>query len=163
MISVSREVLTMWFGPDGLANFFLFMFFFGLIFTLASLLLGVVHAGDADVHLPHAHTPHVAGHSHHGGGGVHTHAGHPEVHHGADEGPGILNMPTIMAFITWFGGVGFLLRQNLAFAGIIAIPLALVSGVIGGAIMFVLLARVLWPMVTPPLESRDFSLPGTPA
>lgn len=29
--------------------------------------------------------------------------------------------------------------------------------------MFWLLARVLWPMVTPPLDSKDFSLPGTPA
>ncbi len=150
------------FGPDGLSNFFLFLFLFGLIFTVVSLLLGLAHAGD--VHVPHAHLPHVEVHGHHVDlGGGHGH-GHAEAHHGgADDGPGILNMPTVMAFITWFGGVGYLLRQNLSLDAYLSVPLALISGLVGGGIMFMLLARVLWPMVTPPLDSKDFSLPGTPA
>ena len=155
----------MLFGPDGLANFFLFMFLFGLIFTVVSVLLGMVHSGD--INLPHAHG---GANGHHGHiGGHHTHAGaHGQGHDmhaegGADEGPSFLNMPTIMAFITWFGGVGYLLRQSLDMSAFFAVPIALASGLVGGAIMFWLLARVLWPMVTPALESKDFSLPGTPA
>lgn len=145
----------MLFGTDALANFFLFIFLFGLIFTVVSLLLGLAHTGD--VHIPHVELP---GHD----GGHAGHAGHVDVHHGGDsDGPGILNMPTIMAFITWFGGVGYLLRQSFSFDAFVAMPIALLSGVVGGGIMFALLARVLWPMVTPPLDSRDFSLPGTPA
>ena len=75
----------------------------------------------------------------------------------------MLNMPTIMAFITWFGGVGFILRQTLGLSGYIATPLALLSGLTGGAIMFTLLARVLWPMMSRPLSEEEFSLPGTVA
>jgi hypothetical protein len=74
-----------------------------------------------------------------------------------------LNMPTMMAFITWFGGIGYLLRNSLLFNGYIAAILALIGGLAGGMVMFALLARVLWPMMTKPLEPADFSLPGTAA
>jgi hypothetical protein len=136
----------MLFGPDGLANFFLFLFLFGLIFTVVSLLLGFAQAGDL-------HLPHVGGHSHDMDLGGHD--GH--------DGPGVFNLPTIMAFITWFGGIGYLLRQNLELSAFVVIPLAVLSGLVGGSIMFALLVRVLWPMMTPPLESKDFALPGTSA
>lgn len=167
------------FGSDWLANLFLSFFLFGLIFTIASVALGFVGGGDAG----HAgHPGHAGGHAGHAGHagdtghGIHInlpgqhdidiHVGghnHDVDHAGGHEGPGILNMPTIMAFITWFGGVGYLLRESLAFNGYVAGVLALVSGLLGGAIMFVLLARVLWPMMSPPLDSRDYQLPGTPA
>ena len=136
----------MLFGPDGLSNFFLFLFLFGLIFTIVSLLLGFADAGDV-------HIPHVGGHGH---------DGHVGGHDGV-EGPSVLNLPTIMAFVTWFGGVGYLLRQSMDLHAFIVVPVAVVSGLVGGGIMFALLVRVLWPMMTPPLDTKDFSLPGTPA
>ncbi len=153
-------------GSDWLANLFLFVFLFGLIFTVASLLLGIAHAGDLHIPLPHLHIGpgdggieagghHVggyeaAGHDHSSGGGAY-------------HGPSVLNMPTIMAFLTWFGGVGYILRQSLGLHWLISSFAALLSGAVGGAIMFILLARVLWPMMTRPMSSEEYSLPGTPA
>lgn len=165
------------FGPDWLANLFLFVFLFGLIFTIVSLVLGFVGADGSSG--PHVDSGGSAGHlgdlGDIGGHAIHidlpgahditiqvgsdsTHAGG---HDGGTAGPGILNMPTIMAFITWFGGVGFILRQSLGLSGYIAIPLAVISGITGGAVMFFLLARVLWPMMSKPLSKEEFQLPGT--
>lgn len=127
----------MLFGSDGLANFFIFVFLFGLIFTVASLLLGFAHVGGPD-----------GGHLGAGGHGV---GGHQLQ----------LNMPTIMAFLTWFGGAGYIFRQSLHYIGLLAVPMALVSGLAGGALMSFLLARLLWPMMTKPMEQEDFTLPGT--
>ncbi len=154
------------FGSDWLANLFLSFFLFGLIFTVASLLLGWVgggaDAGGHDIHidLPGGHDIQIEIGDAHADAGGHqlahaAHAGH--------DGPGFLNMPTIMATITWFGGVGYLLRQSLGLYGWLAALLAVASGLVGGAIMFVLLARVLWPMMSKPLEDSDFRLPGTAA
>jgi hypothetical protein len=163
------------FGPDWLANTFLFVFLFGLIFTIASLVLGFIgmdgghggHLGGVGGHGTH---PGLAG-GHHihidlpGPHDIHIQVGgqpaHAATHHAGGDGPGVLNMPTIMAFITWFGGVGFILRQSLGLSGYIVTPLALLSGATGATIMFLLLARVLWPMITQPLSDEEFSLPGT--
>ncbi len=140
----------MFFGTDDLANFFMFVFLFGLIFTVASLLLGFAHAGSL-------HGGHSASHNIDLNlGGHHAHIGV-----GGHDGPGFFNTPTIMAFLTWFGGSGYIFRQSLGFIGVLALPMALVSGLVGGAIMSSLLTRVLWPMMSPPLESEDFTLPGT--
>ena len=139
------------FGADLLTNIFAGMFLFGLIFTVASLVLGFVQAGD--IHVPHA------GHAHLPDVGPASDAA-PGSHADMD-GPGVLNMPTIMAFITWLGGIGYILRGNLGLSALIAIPLAVLSGLVGGAIMFALLARVLWPMMSKPLNSADYQLPGT--
>lgn len=145
------------FGSDWLANLFMGVFLFGLLFTAASLLLGYV--GGADVGGSHGVNLDVAGHH------VDLHVSPLDAHGHADttSGPSVLNMPTIMAAFTWFGGVGYLLRNSLGLNGYVAGGLALVSGFIGGAIMFVLLARVLWPMMSKPLSSADYKLPGTAA
>ena len=152
------------FGADLLSNIFLGMFLFGLIFTIVSLVLGFVHAGD--IHIPHVghvgdvgHGGHVGHAGHVGDAGHGGHGGHAD----GFDGPSVLNMPTIMAFITWLGGIGYLLRSSLGLSALIVLPLAIVSGLVGGAIMFFLLARVLWPMMSKPLNSADYRLPGTPA
>jgi hypothetical protein len=164
------------FGPDWLANVFLFIFLFGLIFTIASLVLGFIGAGGG--HMGHAdtgghgvHLGDVAGHDIHinlpGPHDIHIevggHSGQTTSTHSGAEGPGIFNMPTMMAFITWFGGVGYILRESLGWNGYIVAPLALLSGMTGGSIMFTLLARVLWPMMSKPLSDEEFHLPGTMA
>ena len=153
------------FGPDWLANLFLFIFLFGLIFTIASLVLGFmgmggahghsVSAGGHDIHvnLPGPHDIHIEVGGHSAQQGVQHTAG--------SDGPGLLNMPTMMAFITWFGGVGYILRESLGWSGYIVTPLAVLSGATGALIMFTLLARVLWPMMSKPLNDEEFRLPGT--
>ncbi|MDQ3706850.1 MAG: hypothetical protein M3437_16835 [Chloroflexota bacterium] len=145
------------FGSDWLANLFMGVFLFGLLFTAASLLLGFV--GGADVGGSHGVNVDVAGHH------VDLHVSPIDAHGHVDtsSGPSVLNMPTIMAALTWFGGVGYLLRNSLGLNGYVAGGLALISGLLGGTIMFVLLARVLWPMMSKPLSSADYKLPGTAA
>ena len=141
-------------GSDWLSNLFMFVFLFGLVFTTASLVLGFVGGGVGD------------GPDFDGGHNIDVHiGGHQGAHsdNGAHDGPGILNMPTIMAFLTWFGGAGYIFRQSMGWNGYVAGGLALASGLVGGGLMFVLLARVLWPMMSKPMTSADYSKPGTPA
>ncbi|MGB3307613.1 MAG: NfeD family protein [Thermomicrobiales bacterium] len=85
-------------------------FLFGLIFTVLTLLLGF-----ADVGL----------HGDHGDAGEsgHDFFGHDIVN-------GLLNVSSILAFVTWFGGIGYLVRVG---AGVFA-PIAVVIGVAGGLV-----------------------------
>jgi hypothetical protein len=145
-----------------LANIFLFTFLFGLVFTVVSVFLGASHMGGADAghNLGDAHVD-----------AAHADAGHVDVVHpymgsedgGGHSGPSVFNMPTIMAFLTWFGGAGYLFTRTLGLGAWLSVPMALISGFVGGAIMFALLARLLWPMVSKPMSKTDYHLPGTPA
>jgi membrane protein implicated in regulation of membrane protease activity len=162
-----------------IANIFLFMFLFGLVFTVVSVVLGLSHAGDfggSHVHVgaDHvgAHVGHAAhaGHAHAGAhGGQHVDVRSADVHiaqhefEGGQDGLSVLNMPTIMAFITWFGGAGYIATRTFSLGPVFSVPVALLSGLTGGGIMFVLLARVLWPMRSQPMSRADYYLPGTPA
>lgn len=156
------------FGSDWLANLFLGIFLFGLIFTAASLLLGFSHIGGVGGHGASGHAGGGAGHAvhmdvagHHVNLDVHDIDGHAELP--GHDGPGIFNMPTIMAFLTWFGGIGYIVRHSWGLDGAFTTAFALLSGLAGGALMFVLLARWLWPMMSLPLSSADYKLPGTAA
>lgn len=125
------------------------------------------HIGDV------GHAGHMADAGH---GGAHAQGGgadirHADIHlggHGAEPEAGldtlpVLNMPTIMAFFTWFGGAGFIVIRTLGWGPVVAVPLALTSGLTGGTIMFFLLARVLWPMRSKPMSTAEYRLPGTAA
>jgi hypothetical protein len=148
------------FGSDWLANLFMGVFLFGLLFTAASLVLGFVGGADFGAGSGHDVNFDVGGHH------VDVNISPLDAHGHADSGthgPSVFNMPTIMAAFTWFGGVGYLLRHSVGMNGYIASGLAVVSGLIGGGIMFVLLARVLWPMLSKPLSTADYKRPGTAA
>ena len=136
------------------------------------------HAGHAG-HIGHVgdvgHVGHVGDVGHgpaHAGGSHTTLADKTDLHLGGhapsngDTGVdalSVLNMPTIMAFVTWFGGAGYIFSRALPFGDFVLVGMALASGLFGGAIMFVVLSRLLWPMMSKPLSRTDFSLPGTPA
>jgi len=157
-------------GSDWLANIFLFTFLFGLVFTVVSLFLGASHVGgmdaghDGGLDLGHDGNFDVG---HDGSFDV----GHPDIGHadaahadgGAHGGPSIFNLPTIMAFLTWFGGAGYIFTRTLGVGTLISVPMAVISGLTGGAIMFVLLSRLLWPMMSKPMSKSDYRLPGTAA
>jgi len=91
---------------DLLDSILLGCFLFGLIFTVLSFLIGF-----ADVGL----------HSGHGDGGGHDVFGNDVI-------GGLLNVTSILAFITWFGGLGYLAREGI---GLVA-PIAILVGVGGG-------------------------------
>ena len=68
-------------------------------------------------------------------------------HAGQHTGNGIspMNGFTLAAFLCWFGGCGFLLERYANFLTPIVLGVAMVAGVIGAAILFWFLARVLLP------------------
>ncbi|MDP9354714.1 MAG: hypothetical protein M3R02_05420 [Chloroflexota bacterium] len=123
---------------DGLDALFLGSFLFGLLFSAMSLLLGGIHVGH----------PHVPSTRLHLGGG----------HHDGDVGP--LNSATILAFIAWFGGVGYLVRNGLGTYALVSVLLGVVGGVIGASALGWFLLKVMLPAERV-LDPSDFRLPGT--
>ena len=108
------------------ADFYLICFFLGFVLSLLSLL------GSLHLDLPHFDF-HFGGdhaHGHHAGGADASHA--PRI-----------NFGTISAFLAWFGGTGYLLARFSGFWSLLALGIAFASGLIGAAIVFYFLAKIL--------------------
>lgn len=123
-------------------SLFLGCFAFGLIFTVASFVLGAL--GGHDFHLPH-----VGGHGFgHGGGHGAGHGAHGA--HGGAHGETLspFNLSTISAFVTWFGGAGWLLTRYSSFTAAVIMLAATASGVVGGGTVFVALSRLIMRRLT---------------
>jgi membrane protein implicated in regulation of membrane protease activity len=112
-------------------NWYLVCFGVGLVLSMLTFFGGFGH-----LHVGHVH----GGHFHLG----HTHTGHA---HGSahDTSLSPLNGFTLMAFLCWFGGTGYLLRRFSLLWGVGAFALAVLSGLAGAAIIFWFLGRVLLP------------------
>jgi len=134
-------------------TFYLLCFVVGFIFALLGFLGGSVHLPHG-LHLPGFHAPdamsHAAGLSH--GGAAHG-MGHT--------GPSITpyNFGTLMAFLAWFGGMGYLLTTRGNFGRGVVLTIALASGFLGAAIVFGFLSKVLLKHERF-LESADFEMVG---
>jgi hypothetical protein len=126
---------------DALDIIFLGTFFFGLVFSALSLVFGAADAG-----FDHGHGGH---HGHHG-------------NHGADADGGIspVNVSTVLAFLAWFGGVGYLARHGLGWYGAVSVIVGVGGGLAGAAAIFWVLARFVRPM-DGELRADDYRLPGT--
>ena len=140
---------------DALDVVFLGCFFFGLIFSIVALLLGVGHIGGHDgVHVAE-HIGH-GGHVGHGGQGAHAdHGGHDS------HDLSFLNLPTLLGFVAWFGGVGYLARNGLGIGALLAVVVALAGGFVGGYIVYRMLRMLT--RFDGELDPEDFRLPGTVA
>jgi len=123
------------------ASFYLVCFLAGLFLSAFSLLGGMGHfGGGGHVHVPHVHVPHV-------------HVPHAHIPHeagGLDAAQGGATVPwwnafSIMIFLCWFGAAGYLLTRYGSFVATVVVVLAAICGVIGGAIIFLFLTRVLMP------------------
>jgi membrane protein implicated in regulation of membrane protease activity len=131
------------------STFFLGCFAFGLIFTVASFLLGAL--GGSHVHVPGLHLHVGPGHgdaSAHGGGGA----------RGAQISP--FNLSTISAFLAWFGGAGYLLSRYSGLTAALITTAATMIGVVGGGIVFVAVSRFLLPRLTE-MRAEDYRVEGT--
>jgi hypothetical protein len=130
------------------ADFYLFCFVVGFAFSMFSFLLGGFRW-----HLPvRLHLPGWLNM----GGGARVHAG-PHVHLGAGHGAGQassggtartvdispFNPTTFAAFLAWFGGTGYLLMRYSSIWSVMGLGFAMVSGIVGGAIVFLFLSKVL--------------------
>lgn len=125
-------------------NVYLVCFIVGFSLTLLSLLVGVFHVdlpGRWDNFL---HAGHGASQIGHGVG--HAHAGHVgHGHPGAASGPEIspINFSTVMAFLAWFGGVGYLLTSVYRVWYLFTLALATGAGLFGASIIFWYLVKVM--------------------
>lgn len=141
--------------------FYLICFAAGFLFSVLSFLSGATRL--------HLHVPrhfggmgHGAGHGHFGGHGP---AGHAASHGAAARGHmkgahfSFVNPLTLAAFLTWFGGTGYLLehlRHIWVFAGLF---FSTAAGVTGASIVFWFVAKVLMANERP-LDPLDYEMVG---
>jgi hypothetical protein len=130
-------------------SFYLACFAFGLIFTVATFLLGALGSGH------HLHIPGLHFEIGDGGGG-HGHA----AGHGGDAHISPFNLSTISAFLAWVGGAGYLLTLYSSFAALVVLAFATIMGTIGGGIIFLVLARWVFPRLTH-MRAEDYAREGT--
>ena len=119
------------------SDFYLFCFLVGFSLSLLSFLAGAVH-----LHLPFKwHLPFHGGHH---AGAVHGMRG--GVKGGATKGGVHLswfNASTVMAFLAWFGGTGYLLTKHSNFVALVSLSIALAAGLAGGWIVYRFMYRLL--------------------
>jgi hypothetical protein len=149
------------------AAFYLICFLVGLTLSVVSLLSGMIHL-PGHLHM-HVHLPHFGGH--HGGGlhvpgpaaaGGHAPAAPTAGKVGVRSGPGEIspfNFVTLMAFLAWFGGTGYLLAEYSRLWFALGLFIATLGGVSGAAIVFGFISRVLLAHETI-LDEADYEMTG---
>jgi membrane protein implicated in regulation of membrane protease activity len=116
-----------------LADFYLTCFLVGVAFSVLSFLAGGLHLPHLNLHL---RLPHGFGHF-------------PRLGRVAGPGAGarlpFFNFATLPAFLTWFGAVGYLLTLYSTMVVVAIMLSAIVAGLLGAAVIFYFLIRVLLP------------------
>src|SRR5574341_1498189 len=147
-----------------MANFFLGCFIIGFALTAISFVMGFAghgfgHGGDFGHGADSGHGA-AAGHGADGGGGDAGGDDGPRTLFHRSSGVSKLNFGTVTAFLTWFGGIGFLLTAYSHLVALVVVGIAIVGGVAGAGIIFLFMAKILAPD-TIPMDPSDFHLPGT--
>jgi hypothetical protein len=108
---------------------YLTCFGIGLVLSLLAFFggFGHLHFGHIRLHMGH----------HHVGGAHHGAAANRAAHMSP------LNGFTIVAFLCWFGGTGYLLHHGSLFSNALVLLLSVLSGLAGAAVVFWFLSRVL--------------------
>jgi hypothetical protein len=121
-------------------SIYLTCFGIGLVLSVLAFVTGFGH-----FHLGHIHF----GHGHGVGkmGGLRGHAISP------------FNGFTLVAFLCWFGGSGYLLHRYSGFIAPLVLGFALLSGIAGASLVFWFLVGVLMPMEKT-LEPSDTEMTG---
>lgn len=129
------------------ADFYLFCFAFGFLFSLVSVLSGHLHLHSGhDGTGQHGFTDHGAhghGHGNHGHAADHGHDSGAHTDNGGRPEISPFNMGTASAFLAWFGGSGYLATKftQLWVAGTLLMSLA--AGLVGGYVVYLFLSKVL--------------------
>ena len=132
------------------AAFYLGCFVVGFALTLISFLAGSVHLHiPTKLHLPGLSQGHVV----HSGPAAHSSGAHGM--HG--EVP-IINFATVVAFLAWFGGTGYLLTHFYPVQIAVGFGVALLGGLAGASIVFWFLAKLLAHDHS--MEAADYDMIG---
>src|SRR5215467_6134012 len=132
------------------SDFYLLCFLVGFSLSVISFLAGAVH-----IHLPVKwHLPFHGAHGGHHGGGL----GKGGLHKGGSSGVQIswFNASTIMAFLAWFGGTGYLLARHSHFLALVSFSIAIMAGLFAGWVVF----RFMVKLNDAPLTSEDRRVEG---
>ncbi|MEI7554535.1 hypothetical protein [Candidatus Chlorohelix sp.] len=142
---------------EWLSGLFLGCFIFGLVFTVASFLLGGfshfgVHATQAghDAGAAHFHAGHHAAPPHATGHNDNNNAG----------GFGWFSFNALVAFLTCFGAGGFILSEA-GVPKIFTVPGALATGLVAYFLVYLFIVKLLIPAQTPVMREEDYDLSGT--
>ena len=143
------------------SDIYLLCFLVGFSLSVLSFLAGAVH-----IHLPFKmhfpiHGGHLGGHmGGHVGGHVvghgvgHTAAGHATAHGGTGQASSSaartnsahlpwFNAITAMAFLAWFGGVGYILTNRSHLVALVSLSIASGAGLFAGFVVFRFMARLM--------------------
>jgi membrane protein implicated in regulation of membrane protease activity len=114
------------------ATFYLACFLVGVTVSVLSFVGGSLHLPHLHLHIPHGH------------------AGMPQAHMGGaarigGRGPEmpLFNFATMTAFLTWFGGTGFLLTRYSTLVVAAILLAATAAGLLGAAVIFWFVVRLL--------------------
>jgi membrane protein implicated in regulation of membrane protease activity len=120
-------------------DFYLICFLLGFGLSAIALLAGSLHLPHFDLH----------------------HDFHVHMDAGGDGGGDLpwFNFGTLAAFLAWFGGAGYLLNGYYGVWFVTALALATVSGLVGAAIVFLFLAKVLMRREAA-LDPADYDMIG---
>jgi membrane protein implicated in regulation of membrane protease activity len=134
--------------------FYLGCFGVGFVLSLVSFLTGALH-----LHLPvkwHVHG--IAGKGWHSGGVRSGTGARDGGHHAATHFP-LFNSASLMIFLAWFGGVGFLLTTHARLWFLTVLGLATIAGLCGAALVAAFMVKVL-DSPDAALEPMDFQMVG---
>jgi len=112
------------------SDFYLLCFLVGFSLSLVSFLAGAVH-----LHLPFKW--HLPVHGGYHGGGAGTARG--------DYGAHIswFNASSILAFLAWFGGTGYILTKHSSLVALASLSIAVAAGLVAGWAVFRFMARLV--------------------
>jgi hypothetical protein len=132
------------------SDFYLFCFLVGFALSVLSFLAGAVH-----IHLPVKwHLPFHLGH--HGGG-----LGKGVLHKGGS-GAQIswFSASTIMAFLAWFGGTGYLLTRHSHLLALASFSIAVLSGLFAGWVVFKFMVKLM-QSADAPMSTEEHRIEGS--
>jgi membrane protein implicated in regulation of membrane protease activity len=121
-------------------DFYLLCFIVGFALSVLSFLGGAAH-----IHLPtRLHLPFHGGH-HAGGLAGRGMTGHGTAHGSAHVRGGLswFNAMTIMTFLAWFGGVGYILATHSRLVAMFALFIASIAGLFAASVVFKFMARIV--------------------
>jgi hypothetical protein len=151
---------------DPLSAVFLGCFVFGFAALVISLLLGGLEGFDVGGHhfdlfggghadAGHLHAADAGGHLAAGDGGAVAHADAAHGGHAAEHGGGggfpwlsFLSPSSVLTFLTWFGGAGFILRNYYGAVAVLSLGLAALAGIVGASLVVAFMLKVLLPHQT---------------
>jgi membrane protein implicated in regulation of membrane protease activity len=130
------------------SDLYLGCFIVGFSLSLLSFLAGAVH-----IHLPFnlhwPHSWHFGGHNanlhfgSHGAAGAHAPSGNGSSQQGSGSHLSWFNASTVLAFLAWFGGVGYILATHSTMLTVVALAFATLAGLGASWIVFRFMVKLM--------------------